>query len=585
MDWKDILTLVGGLCLFLFGMNVMGEGLEKSAGNQLKSILSKFTSNPIKGFILGAGVTAVIQSSSATTVMLVGFVNSGILSLAGAIPIIMGANVGTTITAWLLSLTGVEGSGWLEIFKPSTFTPILALLGVVLYVFMKNPKRKDIGLILLGFATLIYGMDIMSGSVAGLKDVPEFAELFVKFQNPLLGVLVGTLVTAIIQSSSASVGILQALSSTGKVSFGAAIPIIMGQNIGTCVTALISSVGANKNAKRVAVVHLSFNIIGTAIMLSLFYGANAIFDFTFINDNIDEKWIAIIHSLFNVGCTAILLPFCKALQKLAFLIVPEKSANDEKYTLFDNRLLSTPSIAIERARTVAIDMAHLSSTSLHRSFALIENGYDKKTIDKIFKEEGEVDTYEDEIGSYLVKITSQDLTQNDSHEVTKLLHMIGDFERLSDHAINVAESIQELHDKDLSFSDKAKEELGVMVKAIDEILDISMKAFEENNIDLAMKVEPLEQVIDSLQTVIKTNHIGRLKNSECTIELGFILSDLLTNLERISDHCSNIANCVIEISHNSLGMHGYKKSLRAGDDLYDSYFAEYSDKYALNLEF
>ena len=440
MDWKDILTLIGGLCLFLFGMNIMGEGLEKSAGNQLKSILSKFTSNPIKGFILGAGVTAVIQSSSATTVMLVGFVNSGILSLAGAIPVIMGANVGTTITAWLLSLTGVSGSGWLEIFKPSTFTPILALIGVVLYVFMKNPKRKDIGIILLGFATLIYGMDIMSDSVAGLKDVPQFAELFVKFQNPLLGVLVGAVVTAIIQSSSASVGILQALSSTGKVTFGSAIPIIMGQNIGTCVTALISSVGANKNAKRVAVVHLSFNIIGTAVMLSLFYSANAIFEFNFISQNINEAWIAIIHSLFNIGCTAILLPFCKALQKLAFIIVPERSADDEKNTLFDNRLLATPSVAIERARTVAVDMAHISAASLRRSFTLI-NGYDKKTIDTVLKEEGQVDSYEDEIGSYLVKLTSQDLNESDSHEVTKLLHMIGDLERLSDHAVNITESI------------------------------------------------------------------------------------------------------------------------------------------------
>ncbi len=583
MDWKDILTLIGGLCLFLFGMNIMSEGLEKSAGNQLKSILGKFTSNPVKGFFLGAGVTAVIQSSSATTVMLVGFVNSGILSLAGAIPVIMGANVGTTITAWLLSLTGVNGSGWLQIFKPSTFTPILALIGVVLYVFMKNPKRKDIGIILLGFATLIYGMDIMSDSVAGLKDVPEFAELFVKFQNPLLGVVVGAVVTAIIQSSSASVGILQTLSSTGKVTFGSAIPIIMGQNIGTCVTALISSVGANKNAKRVAAVHLSFNIIGTAVILSLFYGANAIFEFNFISQNINEAWIAIIHSVFNIGCTAILLPFCKAIQKLAFIIVPERSTDDEKNTLFDNRLLATPSVAIERARTVSVDMAHISAASLRRSFTLI-NGYDKKTIDAVLKEEGQVDSYEDEIGSYLVKLTSQDLNESDSHEVTKLLHMIGDLERLSDHAVNITESIEELHDKSLSFSDKAKEELGVMINAIDEILDICIKSFEHNDVSLAIKVEPLEEVIDSLQTTIKTNHIVRLKNNECTIELGFILSDILTNLERISDHCSNIANCVIEISHNSLGMHGYKKSLRAGDELYDNYFASYSDKYTVNLE-
>ena len=581
MDFTNVLTLIGGICLFLFGMTVMGDALEKSAGSQLKNLLAKMTSNPIKGFVLGAAVTAIIQSSSATTVMLVGFVNSGLMSLSAVIPVIMGANVGTTITAWILSLMGVSGDNFfMTMLKPTSFTPILALVGVVLYIFLKNAKKKDIGLILLGFAVLIYGMDIMTDAVAPLKESEAFGNILLMFDNPLLGVLAGALITAIIQSSSASVGILQALSATGAVTFGSAIPIIMGQNIGTCVTAMISSVGTNKNARRVAMVHLYFNIIGTFTLLSVFYIANSVVGFGFLGDAIDEKYIAIVHTAFNVGCTAILLPCHKLLEKLAVATVRDKKDADEKVSLFDDRLLTTPSVALDRCRNVTVDMAKLSVESLLKSLDLFDK-FDRKKLDEINNEEDKVDIYEDEIGSYLVKLAKCDLSEHDSLEVTKLLHIIGDLERISDHAVNLGESAEEINTKKISFSEQAKGELGVMMGAVREILGAALSAFTENSLEFAAKVEPLEEVVDNLKVHIKLNHIKRLQNNECTIELGFILSDLLTNLERISDHCSNVAGCVIEIAHSSLGMHGYNKALRRGNEVYDKHYKEFSEKYSL----
>ncbi len=580
--YQEILALVGGIALFLFGMTIMGDALERSAGRQMKNILGKFTSNPFKGFFLGLGVTAVIQSSSATTVMLVGFVNSGLMALASAIPVIMGANVGTTVTAWLLSLTGIEGeSFFVQIFKPTTFTPVLAVIGVILFVFLKGSKKKDIGLALLGFSVLIFGMDAMSEAVEGLKNVPEFAELFIKFKNPILGVLVGTLVTAIIQSSSASVGILQALAATGQVPFMSAIPIIMGQNIGTCVTAMISSVGANKNAKRVAMVHLYFNIISTVVLLSGFTVLNAIFRFDeMLPATIDPMQIAVIHSIFNISATIMLLPFGKLLGKLATITVRDKKGSSEKTELFDERLIATPSVAIGRTRTVAGEMADISLSSVKRAIAMLD-GYSNAEMNAVQKEEDRADILEDEIGSYLLKISERELNYDDNLEVTKLLHMIGDLERLSDHAVNLAESSLEMHDKKVAFSESAKREIDIMTAAVTEILELATKSFKENDLEAAKAVEPLESVIDGLQSDIRLNHIARLKRNECTVELGFILSDLLTNLERIADHCSNIAGCTIEIAHSNLGMHKLTRDIKKGNADYDKLYESYSEKYSL----
>ena len=580
-DFFSVLQLLGGVALFLFGMSVMGEALEKSAGRQLKSLLSNITSNPIKGFALGLVVTAIIQSSSATTVMLVGFVNSGIMTLSGAVPIIMGANVGTTITAWILSLTGLEGDNIvIQLLKPSSFTPVLAVIGVVLFCFLKDPKKKDIGSILLGFSVLIFGMETMSGAVAPLAESEKFAQMLLLFRNPLFGIAAGAVITAIIQSSSASVGILQALSSTGIVTYGTAIPIIMGQNIGTCATAMISSIGANKNAKRVAMVHLYFNIIGTVVILSVFYILNAIIGFSFIETNIDEAGIAVVHTAFNLICTAMLLPFGKLLEKLAVLTVKDdKSA--EKHTLLDRRLLGTPSVAIQQCRAVTVTMAETSASSIKNAFGLLDS-YSDKTEKLVHSQENEVDIYEDEIGSYLLELTSQDLSATDSVEVTKMLHMISDLERLSDHAVNIAESASEMHTKKLSFSSAASHELKVLISAIGEIIDLACDCMKSNSIETAKKVEPLEEVIDRLQSRIKSNHIERLQNNECTIELGFILTDILTDLERIADHCSNIAGCVIEIAHNSLGMHSYTQSLKRGNEEYEEMIKEYSVKYPID---
>ncbi len=582
MNLFDILALIGGLALFLFGMQLMGNALEKKAGGQLKSILEKMTDSTFKGFFLGMLVTCVIQSSSATTVMVVGFVNSGIMKLRQAISIIMGANIGTTITAWILSLTGVSGDAWyVQIFKPSSFVPVLALIGVIFFIFLKDHKKKDTGVILLGFATLMTGMQAMSDAVAGLKDVPAFANILTLFTNPILGVLAGAVLTAIIQSSSASVGILQALSSTGAISFGAAVPIIMGQNIGTCATALLSCIGANKNAKRTAFVHLYFNVIGTIIMLILFTIAKSIFNLYFLDSiAIDGFWIAIVHSAFNIVCTVLWFPFTRYLEKLACITVRDTDEK-EHYEILDERLFATPSVAVDRSKAVTFKMAEISTGSIKEAFSLLNN-FDAALADKIILDEGKVDKYEDKLGSYLVKVSALDLTDNDSAEATKLLHIISDFERISDHAVNLVQSAEEINDKKIEFSGAAKTELGTMIKAVDEIVDLAYDCFINQNLKSAALVEPLEEVIDDLKDEIKSRHIKRLQKGECTIELGFVLSDILTNLERISDHCSNIAGCMLEMSMGDLEIHRYLREIKEGNSQeFKKLFESYSSKYSL----
>ncbi len=580
MDLFDVLSLIGGLALFLFGMNLMGSALEKKAGGQLKTLLEKMTNNPIKGLLLGLGVTAVIQSSSATTVMLVGFVNSGIMKLHQAIYTIMGANIGTTVTAWLLSLTQISGSSlFIKLLKPSSFTPVLALIGIIMYMFLKNDKKKDTGMILLGFAVLMTGMDSMSAAVAGLKDVPAFTNLLTVFSNPILGVLAGAILTAIIQSSSASVGILQALSSTGTVTFSSAIPIIMGQNIGTCVTAMISSVGANKNARRTSLVHLYFNIVGTVVLLIIFYSLNAFIDLAFVDTAIDAKGIATVHTVFNILCTLILLPFGRLLEKMAYITIPDKEEKEE-YQILDERLLVTPSVAVERSKNTVISMARISVATIRQALNGFDN-YTSKLGEEVRSGEAKVDQYEDHLGTYLVKLSALDMTHADSNETTKLLHIIGDFERISDHAVNIIESAEEMKDKHSEFSGVAKQEIGLMIGAVNEILDLTLDAFCNENLKSAFMVEPLEQVVDYLKDAIKKNHIARLRKNECTIELGFILSDLITNLERVADHCSNIAGCMLEMTHADLDIHEYLRNVKKGDvkefnDAYKNYMKKYS---------
>lgn len=581
MSIFDVFTLLGGLAMFLFGMKVMGDALEKRAGKQLKNILAKLTSSTFKGFLLGLGVTAVIQSSSATTVMVVGFVNSGVMSLHQATGVIMGANLGTSVTAWLLSLTGIQGGAWyIDIFKPSAFAPLLAFAGIILYMFQKNSKRRDIGLILLGFAVLMAGMETMSAAVDPLSESPAFQSVLTAFSNPLLGVIVGTVFTAVIQSSSASVGILQALALTGVVTYEIAIPIIIGQNIGTCVSAMISSIGANKNARRASLVHLYFNLIAAAIVMSVFYSVDAIVDFQF-PPSITPLGIAVVHTVFKIFALILLMPCSRLLEKLAILTVPDGKDEAEKKQLLDDRLLGTPAVAIERARKVAVEMAALSVETLRSAINLL-NGYNDKEALSIAEGEDSVDKYEDTLGTYLVKISARPLTEQDSHEVTKLLHIIGDFERISDHAVNISESAQEMFDKKLEFSESAKNELSVMISAVNEILNAALDAFCNEDLNAAFNVEPLEEVIDTLNNRLKKRHVARLQRGECTIELGFILSDLLTNLERVSDHCSNIAGCVIEIEHDTLDMHEYMEKLKSeGNPQYISCYENYKAKYTL----
>lgn len=572
MDIFNILSLIGGLALFLFGMNIMGDALEKRAGNQLKNILEKLTASRWKGFLLGAGVTAIIQSSSATTVMVVGFVNSGIMSLKQAIGIIMGANVGTTITAWILSLTGIESSNvFVSLLKPASFTPVLALIGLILIMRKKNSKGADTGMVLLGFAVLMYGMDAMSAAVSPLRDIPEFQNILTMFSNPVLGVVAGAILTGIIQSSSASVGILQALASTGAVNYASAIPIIMGQNIGTCITAMISSVGTNKNARRTAVVHLSFNIIGTTVLLAAFTIVNQLVHFPFINDSASELGIAIIHTVFNILCTALLFPFANQLEKLACFIVKD-SEDKESLKLLDERLMTTPAIAIDRCRKVVLEMFDKSVQGVKNSCSLLEN-YDEKIFDNVILDEQEVDKYEDKLGTYLVRVSTQNLSEQDSKNVSELLHIIGDIERISDHSVGIAKSAEEIKEKKLKFSDHATNEINVMVKAVNEIMIQAEEAFEQDNMKAALSVEAMEQVIDNLKHELKKRHINRLKDGKCTIEQGFIMTDIITSLERVSDHCSNIAGCVEEIAHDSLKLHAYTSKINKapGSEFYKIY--------------
>ena len=580
MDIFDVLSLIGGLSLFLFGMNVMGQALERRAGNKLRTLLGRLTTNRMSGFLTGLGVTAVIQSSSATTVMVVGFVNSGLMTLSQAINVIMGANVGTTVTAWILSLSGIDsGNMIVQLFKPSSFTPILALAGIIFYMFCNDSKKKDTGTILLGFATLMFGMETMSAAVSGLRDVPAFQELFIMFQNPVLGVMAGALLTAIIQSSSASVGILQALAVTGQVSFGAAIPIIMGQNIGTCVTAMISSVGANKNAKRAAVVHLSFNIIGTVVWLTVFCIIKALFAPALLNQSASLVGIAVAHSVFNVLCTILLLPMAGFLEKLAQRVVPD-AKEPEVRTELDERLLVTPPLALENCRKVSITMAETSAAALKEGLICLRS-YDSALAEAIREKESKTDYYEDILGTYLVKLSGSQISENDSSEATKLLKVIGDFERISDHALNLLESAEELQQKGLAFTESAAKELEILSAAINEILDLSTNAFIYNDLESASKVESLEQVIDGLKEQMRTRHILRLQKGECSIDAGFVWSDLLTNLERTSDHCSNIAGCVLDMAQNKLNFHETLRNFRNYSDEYKENFEKYAKKYAL----
>lgn len=582
MQIWDVLELIGGLCLFLFGMNLMGAYLEKSAGNGLKSLLGRLTTGKAAGFFTGLGVTSVIQSSSATTVMVVGFVNSGLLTLRQAINVIMGANVGTTVTAWLLSLSGIEDGAWyVKMFKPSSFTPILALIGILLYMGSKNNKKKDIGVILLGFATLMVGMDNMSAAVSGLNNDPSFASLLTMFTNPIMGVLAGAVLTGIIQSSSASVGILQALSSTGAVTIGMSIPIIMGQNIGTCVTALLSSVGANRNARRTSLVHLCFNVIGTIILLTVFCAAKALFDLPILNDSASEFTIAVCHTAFNLICTAILLPCAGLLEKLSFKLIPEseKSEKIKKDIEIDERLMATPSIAIDRCRILTGEMAEFTMDALKSAIEQL-GGCSAEKAEEIHALETRADRYEDVIGSYLVKLNTYPLSDNDSHESSKYLRMLGDFERISDHAVNILESAEEMSVKEIKFTPEAQKEMDILTSAVVEITELTYRSYIENDLALAAKVEPLEQVIDKLKEKLRASHIDRLQKGCCSIEAGFIWSDLLNNLERVSDHCSNIASCIVEISHDSLDLHEYLHTMHHSEE-YTQMYTEYANKYSL----
>ncbi len=578
MNIFDVLTLIGGLCLFLFGMNLMGDALERSAGSKLEIMIGKLTTGKFAGLLTGLGVTAVIQSSSATTVMVVGFVNSKLMTLKQAIHVIMGANIGTTVTAWILSLSGISGSNmFLKLLKPSSFTPILALIGIALLMFTKSNKKKDIGIVLLGFATLMFGMETMTDAVSGLKDIPAFQEMFLMFKNPILGVLVGAILTAIIQSSSASVGILQALAATGAVSYGAAIPIIMGQNIGTCVTAMISSVGTTKNARRAALVHLSFNVIGTIVCLAGFSIVKAAFAPALLNDSATYAGIATSHSIFNIVCTLLLLPMSGLLEKLAYKLIPD-TEQIEKVSELDDRLLSTPAIALECAYNLTCDMAKIATDALKSSVECLGT-YDKAKAEVIREAEDKTDHLEDVIGSYLVKLSMRQLNETEGAMASMLLKAIGDFERISDHAVNILESAEEMREKGIAFSDSAKAEMDSLCAATTEIVTLSYSAFVENNAEQANLVEPLEQVIDRMKELLRTRHIDRLRVGDCGIEAGFVWSDLITNMERVSDHCSNIAGCVMDTKEQNMNLHESLKLLRSDSEFYREKYTEYTKKY------
>ncbi len=589
MDIFSVLTLIGGLAMFLFGMTVMSDNLAKASGGKLSQILENLTSNRIKAVLLGAGVTAVIQSSSATTVMVVGFVNSGIMKLSQAIGIIMGANIGTTITAWLLSLTGIQGDSlFIKLLKPSSFSPILAAIGIVILMFSKNEKKRDIGNILLGFAVLMFGMETMSSAVEPLADVPEFTNILTMFSNPLLGVLAGAALTAVIQSSSASVGILQALCVTGAISYATAVPVILGQNIGTCVTAIISAIGAHKNAKRTALVHLYFNIVGTIVFMILFYGLNHFLSFAFLGEQASAAGIAVVHSGFNIFATLLLLPFANQLEKLACMTLkdtPEDLAEAAKVSdleLLDKRFLETPGYAIAQCRKIAIHMASMVQEAHITAASLLTEKYDTEKVEAVRKLEEHVDVYEDKLGTYLVEISKNDLTLEQSQVLTMLLRTIGDFERICDHAVNLMESAIEMNEKKISFSGTAQEELKIFTSAVKEIIDLAVESFDEEDVQKARKIEPLEEVVDIIKDEMNQRHIDRLKAGSCTIELGFILSDVTTDLERVADHCSNIGICVIQEHQKSKDVHRYVAMLKETDsEGYRNAVYQYAEKYML----
>ncbi len=580
MNIFSILSLIGGLSLFLFGMSIMGQALERRAGSRLKMLLGKLTTNRITGLATGLGVTAVIQSSSATTVMVVGFSNSGLMSLRQAINVIMGANVGTTVTAWILSLSGISSDSiFVKLLKPSSFTPILALIGIILYMFAKESTKKDTGMILLGFATLMFGMESMSGAVSGLKDLPEFQNLFLAFTNPVLGVLAGAILTAIIQSSSASVGILQALSSTGAVTYGAAIPIIMGQNIGTCVTAIISSIGANKNAKRAALVHLSFNVIGTAVWLTVFCIVKAVAMPQILGESASLTGIAMCHSMFNILCTLLMLPLAGLLEKLVIKLIPDTDAVEHVVEL-DERLLNSPGLALARCGEVLDSMAKTAMSAIKESIGAISE-YDEDKARRIREAEDETDHLEDILGTYLVKLTSTQLGVEESAKATKYMKLIGDYERIADHAVNLLESAEEMQNKKIVFSDAAKKEYDIMVRAVEGTLDLSYAALRDSDMNSARKTEPLEQIVDELKEALRTRHILRLQKGECSVEAGFVWSDLLTDLERVADHCSNISGCILDTAENTMNIHQNQRLLRNSEAEYLQELEELRVEYSI----
>ena len=579
----DVFLLLGGLAFFLYGMNVLSGGLEKLSGGKLERTLRKMTDNPFKSLVLGAGITIAIQSSSAMTVMLVGLVNSGIMQLSQTVGVIMGSNIGTTLTAWILSLAGIESDNvFIKMLKPESFSPLVAFIGIALVMMAKKQKKKDIGEIMVGFAVLMYGMVLMGDAMEPLQSSPEFVSILTAFNNPIIGVLVGAVFTGVIQSSAASVGILQTLAMGGNITYGMAIPIIMGQNIGTCVTAIISSFGVNKNAKRVSVVHIAFNIIGTLICLILFFGLNAIFNFAFVDSAINPMQIALCHSIFNVFVTIILLPASKLLVKIAEKVIPDKASEEETFTLIDERLLNTPSFAISECINTTIEMAKIAKDSIRNALSLLEK-HDEKVIEKILADEDKLDFYEDKLGSFLVKLSSKELSDSDSRKISRLLHTIGDLERLGDHAVNLVKTAKEIDEKQIEFSAEASRQLSIATNAIYEIVDITIEAFCNNNIELAANIEPLEQVVDGLMFAIRSGHINRLQSGECTIELGFVLSDIINNYERISDHCSNIGVTLIEVAQNSYDTHEYLNSVKSNEnrefkEKFDAYAAKYSLK-------
>jgi phosphate:Na+ symporter len=580
MSIFDVLNLIGGLCLFLFGMTFMGQALERRAGNGLKVLLGRLTTNRFAGLATGLGVTAVIQSSSATTVMVVGFVNSGLMTLRQSINVIMGANIGTTVTAWILSLAGIDSENFfISLLKPSSFTPILALVGIAFYMMSKKSKRKDTGMMLLGFATLMYGMETMSGAVSGLRDVPQFQQLFLAFTNPFLGVLAGAVLTAIIQSSSASVGILQALASTGAVTYGAAVPIIMGQNIGTCVTALISSVGTNKNAKRAALVHLSFNVIGAAVWLTVFCIIKAVFAPIVLTQSASLMGIAVSHSVFNILCTMLMLPLSGVLEKLVCKLIPD-AKTPEKAKELDERLLGSPALALNQCRKVLDRMAASAVAALKDSLDCVLN-YDEAKAKRIRAYEDETDHLEDVLGTYLVSLTSTHLGTEESVKATEYMKLIGDYERIADHAVNLLESAEEKREKKIDFSESATSEYLTISSAVSEILDLSYLAFSDKDFNAAKKTEPLEQVIDTLKEELRTRHILRLQKGDCSVDAGFIWSDLLTNLERVSDHCSNISGCVLDTVGQTMNIHENQRLMRHTDEDFKEQYQEFQRKYDL----